>query len=86
MDLEAHVRKAHGELTPVHYAEVNLAARFETTALIAQRLVAADPELPAAEILSLLKTITWASQERQSGNRAAWAGQRGGHYKPVGPA
>ncbi len=67
MDLEAHVRKAHGELTPVHYAEVNLAARYETTALIAQRLVVADPELPAAEVLSLLKTVCWATLER---NRA----------------
>ena len=59
--------RRHGELTPVHYAEVNLAARYETTALIAQRLVVADPELPAAEVLSLLKTVCWATLER---NRA----------------
>ncbi len=63
-DLEAHAVKEHGELTPVITAEINLACRYEVTAAIALHHVSRGPDLPASEVLSLLKTATWATAER----------------------
>ena len=63
-DLEAHVRKVHGKLSPTLVAEVNLACRYETTAAITLYQVSHGDSLPAAEVQSLLKTATWATQER----------------------
>ena len=79
-ELEAHARKLHGgDLSPAIISTVNLACRFEATAAIALHHASKGVDLPADEVVGLMKTACWATQQRDA------AIAKLGQIKPIDP-
>lgn len=80
--LESHVLEHQGALSLESVGRINQACRWELTARICLRLVAADDTLPHGEVVSLLNSMGQATARRDSLIRQLAVDGDGGAVNP----